>query len=335
MEREFEYDLDFSSKSQVKKTESLYRNFIIFCVCFSVTHGSMDSVLAYASSELGPSLASYAGFVLYLFYTLSALLIAKPTVQYLGPKNGVILGLFCFLCYVFSFLMSIVITSAAWPMFLFGACLGGTGAGIAWTAQASYYSRNAQQYGSIGHSIQTKVNADFAAIFAGIYLGFETCTAVSATIIYLTFQGNTAWREVVFGLYSILSLCAMVLCTNIYPLDMEAPPQFEMKGFLKEVFSVGRSIFQSKRLILLLPYQICFGLHAGFIGQYVNRKIVTHNLGDGYLGMVTALATLSAALLAIPYARIANKSSKYMVMVFGALCFAFCGFSLLISSDEK
>mmetsp|Transcript_7019 Transcript_7019/g.7270 ORF Transcript_7019/g.7270 Transcript_7019/m.7270 type:complete len:97 (+) Transcript_7019:75-365(+) len=61
-----------------KTVKSLKRNFILFCVCFSVSHGSLDSVLSYSSSELGVALAGDAGSVLYTFYTMSSLFIAKP-----------------------------------------------------------------------------------------------------------------------------------------------------------------------------------------------------------------------------------------------------------------
>ena len=179
-----QYDeyFDLGSKAQTKKSQSLYRNYILFCICFSLTHGSMDSVLEYASSELGSSLAGYSGFVLYICYTISALFVAKPAALAIGPKQGIIWGLFGFICYVGSFFLSILLPDYAWGLFISGAVIGGIGAGIAWTAQGAYYSRNAQQYGSISHVLQTKVNADFAAIFAGIYLGFEAFTEVCSLI---------------------------------------------------------------------------------------------------------------------------------------------------------
>ena len=150
------------------------------------------------------------------------------------------------------------------------------------------------------------------------------------------FKGNPSWRIVVFGLYSILSLCCLVLCTNIYPLDTEpAETAIDWKEVQAETFAVGLALTKSQRLILLIPYQICFGLHTCFIGLYVNRKIVAGHLGDGYIGMITAVATITATVLAAPYAKISNISSKYFIMVFGAICFAFCGSVLLIFSDEQ
>jgi hypothetical protein len=114
----------------VQNDYNLYRNYILFCICFSVTHGSVDSVLDYASSELGASLASYAGFVLYFFYTISSLLLAKPILFYIGLKPAVLWGIFSFLCYVASFFLSIVFQSQAYFFFLSGAAICGVGAGM-------------------------------------------------------------------------------------------------------------------------------------------------------------------------------------------------------------
>ena len=91
--------LDFTISTIDRTSSYYYRNFLTFCICFSVTHGSVDSVLDYTSSELGAILGSYSGFFLYFFYTVSALLLAKPMVQNYGPKFSLIIGLFCFLCY--------------------------------------------------------------------------------------------------------------------------------------------------------------------------------------------------------------------------------------------
>ena len=76
-------------------------------------------------------------------------------------------------------MLSIIIPNLAWILFLSGASIGGIGAGIAWTAQGAYYSRNAQLYAELADTSLTKANSDFAAIFATSYLGFESFSKVS------------------------------------------------------------------------------------------------------------------------------------------------------------
>ena len=84
---------------------SILRNFIVFVILFCSTHATVDAILAFSSAELGLTLGSRGSFVLYLLYTLSALLIAKPAVARLGAKNGVIVGLIGLMCYVSSFFL--------------------------------------------------------------------------------------------------------------------------------------------------------------------------------------------------------------------------------------
>ena len=125
------------------------------------------------------------------------------------------------------------------------------------------------------------------------------------------------------------------MCFKISQLDEVKTDAMSYKEFRGEIFSVILLLLKSKRLLLLIPYHICFGLHSGFIGYYVNRKIVATGVGDGYIGAVSALATLTATILALPYARISNIVNKWIVMVFGTFCFTFCGLCLLIFSDSQ
>jgi len=159
-------------------SHGLFANFVTLCTCFSITHASVDSILDYASSELGPFLGAHAGFLLYVFYTFSSLIIAKPIVSIFGQKVGIMFGLLCLLFYVICFYISILLREYSVPVFLFGASVCGVGAGVAWTAQSSYYSKNADLYAASGGFSQSDTNSNFAAVFAFIYLGFEAFTKV-------------------------------------------------------------------------------------------------------------------------------------------------------------
>ena len=118
-------------------------NFMWFVCLFCVTHAAVDAILAFSTAELGLVLGSRGSFVLYLSYTLSALLFAKPIVARLGAKHGVLFGLCGMMCYVTSFFIALNIDDgdtkeAIW---LVGAALGGIGAGPLWTAEGTYFSK--------------------------------------------------------------------------------------------------------------------------------------------------------------------------------------------------
>jgi hypothetical protein len=107
--------------------------------------------------------------------------------------------------------------------------------------------------------------------------------------------------------------------------------------FINDIFAVFKAILTIPKLQLLLPYQISFGFSASFIGFYINSNIISGYLGDGYIGFLSALSTITAVCLAYPYALVANKyrNGKFYIMIFGMLAFFFSGFPLLILTDEE
>ena len=104
-----------------------------------------------------------------------------------------------------------------------------------------------------------------------------------------------------------------------------------------DILSVIKAIRNDRLLQLMIPYQICFGLSAGFIGYYINKNVVAIYLGDGYIGLLTALSTFCAALLSYPFALISNYSNgrgKWYIMIFGSICFCLTGFIPLLYSNK-
>lgn len=101
-------------------------NFLAFSCLYSITQGTVDSVLAFSSAELGADVGSTAGFVLYIFYTLSALFLAKPVLKAVLPKYGVLYGLISYLVYILSFFIALSDKQVA-DIFIVGAIVGGIG----------------------------------------------------------------------------------------------------------------------------------------------------------------------------------------------------------------
>lgn len=105
-----------------------------------------------------------------------------------------------------------------------------------------------------------------------------------------------------------------------------------------DLFSVVRAIGRDRLLQLIIPYQICFGFSAGFVGYYINSKVVAAHLGDGFIGLATALSTLCAALVSFPSDYVSKLSSgrgKWYIMTFGALCFCSSGLAPLFLSNVE
>eukprot|EP01040_Poterioochromonas_malhamensis_P006017 gene6017-6466_t len=102
------------------------------------------------------------------------------------------------------------------------------------------------------------------------------------------------------------------------------------------ILAVSRAILSVRRLQLLLPYQMSFGLSAGLVQSYVNGVIVKDNVGEGYIGLLSGLIPLTAVAIAQPLALLATSfsSGSRAIMLTGALCFAYGGVALLCLSNH-
>ena len=354
----------------------LLQNFTRFVLFFCTTHATVDSILAFSSAELGLVLGSRGSFVLYLLYTLSALLLAKPAVARLGAKNGVLFGLIAMMCYVGSFFFALNSTNSAARevVWLLGAALGGIGAGVLWTAEGTYFSLNAKAYARavvartpdagagviagtgaqpLGMSSSSSEAVDeeekaisaslytFASIFAAGYLLLETIFKLFATATYMadnTKSGN-AWKRVVFGIYTLAGAVAVVLfAIRVQPFTSSEDKKSSGNGGMdveeikRDVIGVIQAIYSDHKLQLLLPYQICFGFSSSMVNTFIVAQVISTYIGDGYVGFLSALTTMTAVALSYPFTLVTNRyyRGKYWVMLMGAAAFLLSGLALML-----
>jgi hypothetical protein len=84
--------LEKNDDLRTEQGNSLYRNFVLMCIAFSLNHGAVVSCLAYSTTELGNDLGSRSSGILYTCYALTALFVSKPFVASLGPKYALLAG---------------------------------------------------------------------------------------------------------------------------------------------------------------------------------------------------------------------------------------------------
>lgn len=109
------------------------------------------------------------------------------------------------------------------------------------------------------------------------------------------------------------------------------------RGTFADVTAVSRLIFTDRRMQLMLPYQLCFGFSVGLVNTYVLAVVVKAHLRDGYIGLLSGITALTAGCLAAPFGLVAGRfaSGRTVIMVLGALCFAYGGGVLLCFSDAE
>lgn len=317
------------------EADVLHRNFLTMCAAFSLNHGSVVSCLAYASAELGSSLGGVGSGVLYVFYALTAFLIAKPVVTMVGPKNGLVLGVCGYCIYIGGFLFAIVVPSLAWPVFILACAIGGTAGGLLWPSQGRYFARNAKLYSEKSGIPVDKVNSTFAGIFAANYLGFEMVTKVLATVIFIATPSLADF--LVFTVYTVIAVASVFTILSLEDLSELGTWDISWSAVSTQILASGSLVITDVRLALMVPFQVAFGFTSSFVPYYVLGTVIADStsLGTTWVGLLSAIIVATGAATAIPSAYLANQLGKPAVMTIGGICLIFVGFVFFFFSDAQ
>ncbi len=105
---------------------------------------------------------------------------------------------------------------------------------------------------------------------------------------------------------------------------------------VKQCTSVAHLVYSCRKLQLLLPYQFAFGFGVAYVNAYMNGTFIAGYLGDGYIGSLSALITVTAAIISLCYARgaIVYKNGAYYAMMVGGAAFLYTGLSVLVTTSD-
>jgi hypothetical protein len=270
-------------------------NFVWMSVCFSLNHGCVTSCLALASAQLGPALGGYSSGILYLFYTMTALLVAPAVVQRLGAKGSLQGGLLLYCLYVGSYALALFAPAYRWPAVLVGAALGGLAAGWLWTAQGGYFAASAALYAHVLQVAPEAATSYLSGIFATLYLGLELALKLISTAVLAA--PRDGGDVVLFTIYTAIALLSAVGICCIQPIaaqppeptraetDLAAPDQPPSASSGPRVRSPAKALLavdlmlRSRELWLLAPINTSFGFMASYLNFYVNGVLVKGTLG--------------------------------------------------------
>lgn len=131
--------------------------------------------------------------------------------------------------------------------------------------------------------------------------------------------------------FAILGSITMYFVSDLYPDGGPGAANSRRGGVWQSVKYIART----KRLLLLLPFQLCFGLSSGLINYFINRYVVAANYNDGYVGLVMALDTLSSAAAVYPVTYASQKLSKSSMIILGCSIYIFHGCLVVFMSDSE
>lgn len=310
-------------------SSTLY-NFYFMAALFSAGHGCTVSCLSLATARLGSVGALQSG-MLYLSYTLSAVLGATYIIQRFGARNAMATGMLLFCTYVACFWVATVFPAHQDASALTGAAIGGLGAGLLWNAQGTYLAQAAQRYSlETGMDLST-CTSNLAGGFAFIYLLVEVCLRSMSTALTMS------WGSI-FAIYTVIALTSsggmfFVKDYGTEEEDSSSATSTEPTTALYKVTAAVRLLLSDRKMKHMVGMNFIFGFASAFLNSYINAEVVRvalHDDDSSYIGALSSWIALSAALSSLLLRSVRNKG---IVLVGGAVCFFMVAFPFIVQPD--
>jgi MFS family permease len=320
---------DSVSWHSIRDGKRIFRSFCIMSVLFSANHGTIVSCLSLATARLGAVGALQSG-VLYLFYTLSAVLGATYVVKKVGGRNGMVFGMVLYCIYVACFLVATSYPEIERAAALTGATFGGIGAGFLWVAQGAYFAEASKRHAAAMLQEVNESTSFFAGTFACIYLSLEVMLRALSSLLALFLD----WRTI-FGIYTaiaVITTLGMLLVID-YPDDADATSA--PTSVFYKVTAALQLLSRDPKMKYMVGLNAAFGFTGAFLNSYVNGQVVAAALDDAdshYVGILSSTTAVVAALTSLATGSIPRKGP---LLIGGAVCFFFVAFPFLIQPDAK
>jgi hypothetical protein len=315
--------------------QKLY-DFTVFSLCFSLCHAAVMACVAYSSSEFSDVVSTISNGSLYLCNAFAAFFIAGDFVYYAGPKFSMFIGLIGNCIFVLGFLISTLRPSTVWFIFIPSSIIGGLASGLQWTAQGKYYSVASIYYSEEVNVSLEDCNKKFAAIFATTYLLMEVLFKMTATGLLVLFPGRG--KFVVFTIYTIFAAIATFLISGVSDLNMPFSKDiFREFTIQKSIQSCVNFMSTDEVFLYLTFFQFGTGVTLSYVTSYVYGVIVgdSDSLGDSYIGILSALVVVIAALVSMTSTIFVQFFGKSLHILLANLSICFLGIILLFVSNSQ
>mmetsp|Transcript_69401 Transcript_69401/g.165351 ORF Transcript_69401/g.165351 Transcript_69401/m.165351 type:complete len:469 (-) Transcript_69401:137-1543(-) len=288
--------------------EEVRANFNLMGVLFALNHGVVTTPLAVSSSLLEIDVASFANGLLYAVTLFSSLLLGAPVVGKLGPKGGLLLGMFFYCVYIACFAGALLTEQA---LFTAGSACGGLAAGILWTAQGTYFTSSADKLATITGQSREEATSELSGQFAFAYLLLEVLSKLGFSALQAL--GFEVW--IIASVYFVLGAVSLVLMFQVY--DFPSP-----SGAAKPLDKVlaAASLWTDPVIWLLAPTNLSFGFCAAYMNGFVNANFAAQELGQESVAFLGAVTALAAALLSKAYSPLSSTYGKAPIIALGAGC---------------
>jgi MFS family permease len=323
-----------ADESMEREARDIKNSFILLSVLFSANHGAVVSCLALAAARLG-RLGNVQSGVLYLSYTLSALIGATYIVKVLGARSSMIAGMWIYCVYVGCFVLAAAIPKGKEIAAILGALIGGVGGGFLWTAQGSYFVRASEEYSRAkGVSFQDATSL-FGGIFAGIFLGEEVLLHLFSTFVIQWW--NWPWLTIYIGytVIAVVSTLGMSFVKGYSLTQQEAEENSSTSSFYKATVTF-RLMMSDPKMKYMIPLIAVFAFSASFVASFVSGEVVALALEDVesyYIGILTSVTAGVAAVASVLFGRIAPIYGSTVILIIGTLSFFMISFLFVVNPN--
>lgn len=312
----------------------VFNNFLLMAVATCIHYSAIFNCVTYAGAEFGTLLGSYSMGWMFFFFVLSTIVLAKPAIALLGPRQALFYSCIGLVIYLFGFLISILISYLAWPIYLLASAIGGLSFGVNLVSQSTYYARNAKLYSSITGFPSSQVFSNFACIFGALTLFIEMFIKIFTSTVFLSIPANVA-EFIIFTSYFGISIATTLVIASLSELEEFGNWTKDVTEISSHVSATAKLIMEDRRLQLVLPFQIAYGFTSSFIPFYVFGTIVyeSYHLGTRSVGFLTSVILLFSAITAIASAFVSNRFGKPIVTIMGGSALVATGVILYLQPD--
>lgn len=334
---EFPLDVD------LRTAQTSLRNFYRMSVLLSAVPASAIACLSLATARFG-SVGAWQSGLLYLTYTLSALMGATYIVKCVGSRNGMQYGMALYNIYIGCFWVA----ASGWlptdesirPVVLTGAAMGGIGAGIMWTSQGVYFSQAAEAYSLASGMDWCEANGMLAGSFAFVLLLEETTLDVLSTVLIRYFA--VSWN-VIFALYFVAAVAATMAMNLVleYPAE-EIDPTVDQgcyhsfTSIASKAMVAGQLLINDPKMKYMIGSTASFGFAGAFLNSFVSGEVVPvalHDSQNSFVGVLVAIHGLVAAGCSLLFGKLTHYTGKGPILILGSLAFASVALPFLIQPD--
>lgn len=305
------------------------KTWILFCCVFGVLHGCAVTSMVYASSLQGKDLSSASLGAFFAAYTVAALFIATDVVRRVGVLHALLAGFCGYVLLAASYLSYEIMGGGAVAdaVVMLASILAGVGGATLWVGQTQHYAQASAAHAEVQQIPAKEASADFATLFAVIYVTMEACVKVATAValgLGATLEGATA------GLVGVGACATAFFVHDPIELGLARGPRGKPSSDVgKSLRAVALAHVADTRLWLLAPLPLGFGFSSALFTDWVDG-LVDEQRGATAVAVCSTVTTVTAGVAAIllaaaakkggPRAPVAVAFSSYAVL--GIICLA-------------